>query len=258
MRYLGHSDTADKYVVQSIYTNLSDLYLAKKDCQSTVNTLEKGLGRLPNRPEMYRKKAVDHLSAGDKNKAIQTYFSYFDTLPMNINDCYPPDQVHIGITIIALTELLIEENQLDKAEEFIKREEDSKRKTPAHTANTLLPHYETSLHISRSKINFARNNFDDGINALNNALKIQPELPFIWDELERAYLNKGLLQKAKETAEYAIRLLPKQRTGYLWLAIVYQYLRDSEKAINVLRQYLSQNPDDAFVQKSLDSIVTPQ
>ncbi|OHB72571.1 MAG: hypothetical protein A2W17_11240 [Planctomycetes bacterium RBG_16_41_13] len=72
MRYLGHSDTADKYVVQSIYTNLSDLYLAKKDCQSTVNTLEKGLGRLPNRPEMYRKKAVDHLSAGDKNKAIQT------------------------------------------------------------------------------------------------------------------------------------------------------------------------------------------
>ncbi|MCL4727824.1 MAG: protein kinase [Candidatus Kuenenia sp.] len=257
-RYLGRSDTADKYVVQSIYTNLSDLYMAKKDCQSAVNTLEKGLGRLPNHPEMYRKKAVAHLSAGDKNKAIQTYFRYFDTLPTNINDCYPPDQVHIGITIIALTALLIEENQLDKAEEFIKQEEDSKRKTPAHTANDLLPHHETSLYISRSKINFARNNFDDGINALNNALKIQTELPLIWDELEKAYLHKGLLQKAKETAEYAIKLLPKQRTGYLWLAIVYQYLRDSEKAINVLRQYLSQNPDDAFVQESLDSIVTSQ
>ena len=56
--------------------------MAKKDCQSAVNTLEKGLGRLPNHPEMYRKKAVAHLPAGDKNKAIQTYFRYFDTLPI--------------------------------------------------------------------------------------------------------------------------------------------------------------------------------
>ncbi len=232
--------------------------MAKKDCQSAVNTLEKGLGRLPNHPEMYRKKAVAHLSAGDKNKAIQTYFTYFETLPTDINDCYPPDQVHIGITIIALTALLIEENQLDKAEEFIKREEDSKRKTPAHTANTLLPHYETSLHISRSKINFARNNFDEGINELNKALKIQPELPLIWDELEKAYMTKGLYQKAKETAENAIRLNPDQRTGYLWLSFVYRDLKDYDKAINILRQYLSKNPDDAFVQKSLDSIVTSQ
>jgi hypothetical protein len=54
----------------------------------------------------------------------------------------------------------------------------------------MIPHYETSLRISsRSKINFARNNFDDGINELNNALKIQPELPLIWDELEKAYLS---------------------------------------------------------------------
>lgn len=249
-RYSGRNNIADKNTVQSVYTTLSDLYLVKKDYQNAINVLEKGLERLPKHFEIYRKKAIVHLSNGDKNKAIQSYFRYFDTLPFNINDSYPPDQIYIGDTIIALTTLLIEEKQLDKAEEFIKQEQNHNRKVPA--LNTPWPYYGTSLCISRAKLNFARNNFDNGINELNKALEIQPELYLIWDELEKAYISKGLYPKAKETAEYAIKLNPKQNTGYFWLSIVYRYLKDYDKAINVLKQYRLKNPNDATIQKNLD------
>lgn len=252
--YPERNDIVDKYAVQSIYTNLSDLYLVKKDYQNAINVLEKGSERLPKHFEIYRKKAIVHLSNGDKNKAIQLYFKYFDTLPFNINDSDPPDQIYIGDTIIALTTLLIEEKQLDKAEEFIKQEQNHNRKVPTRTINPLWSHYETSLCISRAKLNFARNNFDNGINELNKALEIQPELYLIWYELEKAYISKGLYQKAKETAEYAIKLNPKQYTGYLWLSIVYRYLKDYDKAIDVLKQYLLKNRNDAAIQKNLDSI----
>lgn len=251
-RYSERKDIADKYAVQSIYTDLSDMYLVKKDYLKAINVLEKGLKRLPKHFEIYRKKAIVHLSMGDKNKAIQSYFRYFDTLPFNMRGSWPPDQTRIGDTIIALTTLLIEEKQLDKAEEFIKQEQNHNRKVPA--LNTPWPYYETSLCISRAKLNFARNNFDNGINELNKALEIQPESTLIWGELENAYISKGFYQKAKETAEYAIKLNPKQNTGYLWLSIVYRYLKDYDKAINVLKQYLLKNPNDATIQKNLDII----
>ncbi|WP_347275248.1 protein kinase [Candidatus Kuenenia sp.] len=289
-------DAVSRILAEWIYTGLADLYYVQENFDNALIVLEKGLKSLGNSIMLYRKKASILTRKGEINKAIQTYFSYFENLPIDkeefdfadafITDydlssffewCEYLELSYIADCIISLTNLLIEEGKIETAEKFLEQELLYKRKIntnnlhefPENRRNILnlfpyrvptsdIPMYETSLILAKSKIEFARNSFDDGINALNNALKIQPELPFIWDELEKAYLHKGLLQKAKETAEYAIKLLPKQRTGYLWLAIVYQYLRDSEKAINVLRQYLSQNPDDAFVQKSLDSIVTSQ
>ena len=46
--YSERSDIADKYAVQAIYTNLSDIYLVKKNYQNAINVLKQYLLKNPS------------------------------------------------------------------------------------------------------------------------------------------------------------------------------------------------------------------
>lgn len=276
-------DAVSRVLGEWIYTGLADLYYVQGNFDNALNILEEGLKNVGKSIVLYRKKASILTRKGEINNAIQTYFNYFENLPLYTEEFdfanalitdYDLSSIfeffdylemsYIADSVISLTNLLTEEGKIETAEKFLEQELLYKRKIntnnlqefPENRRNILnlfpyrvptsdIPMYETSLILAKSKIEFAKDNFENGINELKAALEIQPELPLIWDELEKAYMSKGLYQKAIETAEYAIRLNPDQRTGYLRLSSAYKNSGNYDKAINILKQYLSKNPDDA-------------
>lgn len=252
-QYLSRSDMTSMQTAQSIYTYLSDAYIAQNQPKEALAVLEKALNRLPEKFELYRKLALIYTSSGEKDKAIQAYYKYFDILPLNTE---PLDKVELvftypGDAVIELTMLLIEKNQLDKATEFITKEHKLNRQMSSPNSPHSVPRYETSLFIAQAKIYLSAGDLDNAVEELNRAIEIQPELYSSWDLLINEYLSKGLYDEAERTAKLAITRIPNDPLGYSWLAKVYWNLKKYDDAINTYQEYLSLNPKDALVQQNL-------
>lgn len=249
--YRNNPDMISEERAKSIYSKLSDVYMAQDQTAEALAILEKGLKRLPESFELYRKLAVVHTKRGETDEAIQIYFKYFDILPLTTDVMRILDLTRAADAVTALIDLLLKENQLDKAKEFILRERKLKRKMPSPIPRHTAPEYETSLYIAQAKVFLATDNLENAVDQLNKAIEIQPELYITWDLLEGSYMSRGLYDDVRRVAEQAIKLNPKNSIGYAWLSKIYWHLEKYDDAIHILQAYLFLNPNDVVVLKTL-------
>jgi len=234
-------------ITSDIYKDLSDVYLAQGRNNEALTILEKGLKRIPNSCKLHRELGKKYAITGNKPKAIEAYFEYFELLPADImNIDYSGEGYSLGDTVVQLTTLLTEENRIDEAEKFLLREKKLDRKILPFGSPKILPNYGTSLHLAFAQLYFAKNDFNEGINQLNKAIEIQPELYITWDRLENAYFSNNLYAQAKQAAEKAIQLNPHQSFGYEWLSDACLRLGQHEEAIRALQTIVRIEPNNAL------------
>jgi tetratricopeptide (TPR) repeat protein/serine/threonine protein kinase len=253
-RYSRRFDMTSIDTATSVYTALSDTYVAQGRAVDAVAILQKALKRVPEGLESYRKLALIYTKQGQTAEAIQAYFEYFAALPRNTNTSWPLDVIHVADTVIALTNLLGAENQYDKAREFILQERRLSREMPPLISPDTGLRYETSLCLAEANICFATGDFRATIEQLNKALEIQPQLYIIWNMLKQAYVARELHQEEKEVARRAIEVNPTWSFGYLWLANACWALGERQEATGVLEQYLLSNPRDVIVLQTIGAM----
>jgi serine/threonine protein kinase/tetratricopeptide (TPR) repeat protein len=251
LRYTYHSDMISENMAQSVYTRLTNVYIAEGRIADALAVIQKGLQRLPKNFELYRNLALTYTAQGEKDKAIQAYFEYFKLLPCVPSIWDTPNLISVGDAVVALTGLLLQEKRLDEAEGFILGEQKLNREIPPSYAPDAALGYDTSLHIALADIFFAGGNFNQGVDQLNKAIEIQPQLYLTWDRLENAYISKGFYQKAKETAQNAIKISPNHYFGYLWLARICAHLGQYEEAVNALQMWIVLEPTNRHSYKLL-------
>jgi len=238
-KFSNRSDMTSKETAKSIYSGLSDTYIAKKEIPNALNILEKGLERLPKCFELQRKIALIYTSQKDEGNAIQAYYRYFEILPSKNSLWESIDFLNVPDAVIAFTDLLIGENQFDKARELILKERTLNREMPPPVSAYTALSYKTSLYVAEAKIHLATNNLEEAVERLNKAIEIQPQIYITWDILEQAYTSKGLYREAKQSAQRAIELNPTISVGYKWLSDVCWTLGEKEDAIDASKKYLS-------------------
>jgi len=230
-----------------IYSKLSDVYWLQGRKNESLSVLEKGIKRLPNSCQLHCELGRKYAIIGNKPKAIGAYFKYFELLPADIMDTeYMGEGYSLGDAVVQLTTLLTEENRIDEADKFLLREKKLDRKILPFGAPDILPNYGTSLHLAFAQLYFAKNDFNEGINQLNKAIEIQPQLYITWNLLENAYFSNNLYAQAKQAAEKAIQLNPKQSFGYQWLSAACLRMGQHEEAIGALQTVVRIEPNNAL------------
>jgi|GEM_PF-5371668 len=174
--FSSRNDFISEENAKSIYTELSDVYVAQGQDVRALVILGKGLERLPKSFELYRKIALIHKSKGENDVAIQFYFKYFDNLPITPAFWQTFDSLEAADAVIVLNLLLLKENRFDEAEQFIFHEISLNRKMPSPINPKTRASYKTSLYLTLADIYFARKDISRTIELLNKALDSQPEL----------------------------------------------------------------------------------
>lgn len=127
---LGRSNTIAAKEANSVYSKLSDVYLAQKRTKEAHAVLEEGLKRFPNSLTLLRELGKKYATAGNKAEAIELYLKYFELLPVDLTQGidHQTERELLADTVTNLTNLLMEENRLDEAYEFLLREKRLNRK----------------------------------------------------------------------------------------------------------------------------------
>ena len=113
---------------------------------------------------------------------------------------------------------------------------------------------DPELNYSAGMLYAQRNDVDRARVYLERALKLRPDYPEALNNLGVLDLRTGNLAEATVSFEKCLRVAPSFDQPYLNLARIYATKGDREKAVEVLRQLLKQNPNDAPALKALDEL----
>ncbi|MFC1793447.1 tetratricopeptide repeat protein [Planctomycetota bacterium] len=246
INYSNNPDMISEDKAKSVYSRLSDVYVAQKRLADAVSLLEKGLNRLPKSFELYRKLAILHLQRNDKNAAIQAYLEYFKYLPLTMKGRLDVlDISHAPDVVITLTNLLIETKQLDRAKKFIFKEQKLNRQMLPRGMPAVEPAYGTALYLALARIYLAEKDIENCVLELTKAVENQPELFSGWQALADFHLARREHTKAISVCERAISLNPDTPLYNLLLAAVYEKSGNYEGAIGAYQQALAIDPNNA-------------
>jgi serine/threonine protein kinase/Flp pilus assembly protein TadD len=257
INYSNNPDMISEDKAKSVYSRLSDVYVVQKHLADAVSLLEKGLNRLPESFELYRKLALLYTQHNNKDAAIKAYFNYFNALPLSTKGRLDLlDLSNAPDVVIALTTLLIEAKQLDRAKEFIFKEQELNRQMQPRMMPAVQPAYETALHLALALIYNKENDIANYLKELNNAAKDQPELFAIWQTLTNFYLIRGEHETAINTAKRAIKLNPDNCLYILLLGDINTNIGNHESALGAYQQAVKVDPNNAFALNALGDSYT--
>lgn len=94
--------------------------------------------------------------------------------------------------------------------------------------------------------------FEHAVNALNNAISLDPIKPQSYESLGLLYARTKQFDLAKKNLETAINLQPNFYRTYLTLAQIYELEEDKENAIKLLEIAKSLLPDDSEILNIID------
>ena len=102
-----------------------------------------------------------------------------------------------------------------------------------------------------SRIELERGDKTSALQAINNAVELEPSNGGYWYSAGHAYLAMNQLPKAKLAFEKAIELLPDETRAEIGLAYTFQELGEPVKAFQIFREIIKVNPDDIQVRSLL-------
>ena len=88
------------------------------------------------------------------------------------------------------------------------------------------------------------NKIDKAIEAFGEALKQEPESPFLLTELATLYLRQGNTDKATELAQQAASASPFYEPAHMLLGGLYAGLGQGNKAIEIYQEVIANNPQN--------------
>jgi serine/threonine protein kinase/predicted Zn-dependent protease len=245
----GRADVKYAGTVARIYSLLSDVYSAQGRTEEAVAILQQGLKRLPERRDLYEKLGQRHSLVGNSAKAIESYFKYFELLPTDLRPIepdqavgYPFEGCTAGGSVRALVGLLIKENRLNQAENFLLKERQLNRKVPPAWE---LVGYDTSLHLAYADLYFAKNDANNALVELQRAIKVQPDSSGVRKLVLAAYMSHSLYRKAIEEGQKAIKFDPNDSILYTGVAFAYAECGDFEKAVDYQKKAIELADDKA-------------
>ncbi|MBL7186838.1 MAG: tetratricopeptide repeat protein [Phycisphaerae bacterium] len=246
-KYYKRPDMTSIDAAKSVYTTLSDVYVAERQPEDALAVLRKGLEQLPETFELHRRLALVHTQQGEKDAALQAYFKYFKVLPLASENSWDMlDLTFAADAVIAFTNLLIEDDQCDKAKEIIHRERELSRKMPPRIIPATQAEYRTALHdVALALVYFAEKDVPNYLAELKNAAENQPELFAVWQTMADFYLRRGGHNLASDTANRAIELDPNNLSHKFLLAAVYEKSGDYEGAIQTYNRVVNTDPNNA-------------
>ncbi|MBL7186291.1 MAG: tetratricopeptide repeat protein [Phycisphaerae bacterium] len=249
--YMNNPDMLSEQKARSVYSRLSDVYVAQNRPREALSVLGRGLGLLPESFELHRKSALIHIQQGNKDAAVEAYLEYFRVLPRTKENVWDWVDLHRAPDAIrAFTNLLIEEGQYDKAKEIIHRELELDRQMPPRM-RPVEPEYGTALRVALSDVHFAQEEFDKGIERLNEAIDLQPESEQTWRRMQDAYISRGQYEEAKKAAMRAVGKNPRQFFACELLANALSMLEEYEEATSAIQRYITLEPKNASANLNL-------
>ncbi len=143
---------------------------------------------------------------------------------------------------ISLAEILIEEDErLDEAEEHLQRA------STFTTDSEEVPHIE--LH--RGEIATARKQYEEALQHYQRVVELQPGSADSWADLATAYADLDNLEEAEANFRHAIQMEPYNVDLYYALNEMFTNHKQPDKAIEVIKEGLSANPDFVIMNISL-------
>ena len=145
---------------------------------------------------------------------------------------------------ISLAELLIDEDELDEAEEHLLK------------AKALVndPSDESHVEFHLGEIAMEREHYEQALSHYQRIAEIEPTSPSSWSSIADAYKKLGNVAEAEANYRRAIELQPDDADLYHMLSKMYEENDEPEKAIEVIEDGLVANPDSAVLHVYLASI----
>ncbi|MBC7074341.1 hypothetical protein H5T58_03130, partial [Candidatus Parcubacteria bacterium] len=95
---------------------------------------------------------------------------------------------------------------------------------------------------------------EGAISALEKAREVVPEDWVSAFQLGILYSREGYVEKAKEMGEIALQLNPKEKNIHLFLASLYDKLKERDKAILEIENLSKEFPENEAYQKMLENL----
>jgi len=145
---------------------------------------------------------------------------------------------------ISLAELLIDEDELDEAEEHL------------HQARALTSDASDEAHIELhlGEIAMERGQYEQALNHFQRIAEIEPDSPDSWSNIAQAYKKLENFAEAEANYRRAIELQPDDADLYYALSTMYMENNQPEEAIEVIEEGLVANPDSAVLTAYLGSM----
>ena len=102
-----------------------------------------------------------------------------------------------------------------------------------------------------SRIELERGDKISALQAINNAVELEPNNGGYWYSAGHAHLALNQLPKAKFSFEKAIEIFPDETRAEIGLAYTFQELGEPVKAFQMFREIVKVNPDDIQVRSLL-------
>ena len=233
--YLEQAEASFKQVIATkpddpeAYYNLGTLYLRRNALNDARTYLEQTVKLRPNYPEAWNNLGM---LAAQQGNAVEATRNFQQSLQLR------PDY---GIALLNLGNLYRREGSLAEAEKLLSR------------ALELQPD-EPEVNYNLGMLYARQEQLDRASQYLETAVKLRPDYPDALNNLGVIFVRKKNYPEAQETFKTCIRVAPSFDQAYLNLARLYAILDQKEKAREVLRALLLQQPQHKVAQQTLEML----
>jgi tetratricopeptide (TPR) repeat protein len=233
--YLEQAEASFKQVIAAkphdpeAYYNLGTLYLRRNALNDARTYLEQTVKLRPNYPEAWNNLGM--LAAQEGNAAEATR-NFQQSLQLR------PDY---AIALLNLGNFYRREGSLAEAEKLLSR------------AFELQPD-DPEVNYNMGMLYARQEQLDRASQYLESAIKLRPDYPDALNNLGVIFVREKNYPEAEETFKTCIRVAPNFDQAYLNLARLYAILDQKEKAREVLRALLLQQPQHKVAQQTLEML----
>jgi Flp pilus assembly protein TadD/peroxiredoxin len=233
--YLEQAEASFKQVIAAkpddpeAFYNLGTLYLRKNALKDAHTYLEQTVKLRPDYPEAWNNLGMIAAQEGNAAEAARNFQQSLRLRP------------DYAVALLNLGNLYRRQGDLEQAEKLLSRALELQPDDPDVNYNLGM------LYVRQEQL-------DRASQYLETAVKLRPDYPDALNNLGVIFVRKKNYPEAEETFKTCIRVAPIFDQAYLNLARLYAILDQKEKAREVLRALLLQQPQHKVAQQTLEML----